>query len=221
MKELAARLIALDPLVWVYAILLGLAFVFSVYGLVRDRGLAGLLAMLLASLAAGAGVARQVGTESAIDRELASRTPFLTRAEVEHVRRDALRRKRALARNRAVASLVPLLLGALAAWRRPVGSRVLVGGFLAIGAVAALCGSIISSRPLPIDRYAFADDDEDAWQHAAAVDRVHDAAPGDLMDGVLCRALGDSRSAFKETGRAIPPVLEEAGQAAAKRCGEP
>ena len=214
---------ALDPLVWAYAILVGLALAFALYALARNQGTAGLVAMLLASLAAGSGVVRQVRTEVAIERDLAARAPDLrlTRADVERQRREALRSKRALARSRAAATLIPLLLGALAALWRPVGSRVLAIAFLGLGVVAALGGLSIASRPLPVDRYDFPDDDEDAWRLAVAIDFVHDASPGALRDGFVCRTLEGARSRFKVVGRAIPPVLEQARRSEAGRCAGP
>jgi hypothetical protein len=147
--QLAGRLAALDPWVWAYAFVLALGLGFAVYGVTQQRGGAGLMAMLLASLAAGTGVVRQLRTERAIEVELtaASLSGVASPVELAEERTEVLRSKHGLARVRAAAALMLLLFGAIAALRYPAGSRAVAVGFLGVGLLSVFAALIISSRP--------------------------------------------------------------------------
>lgn len=202
---------------WGPVLLSALGLGFAVFGLIKPRGLAGLLAMLLATLTAGAGVIGQVRAEREIERFLSTGYPPPNRAAFERMRMYRYPHAQSLGRRVALAALLPLLLGAVAALRRPLGGRVLPLGFLGLGVIAWGAAWHISHRPLPVDRYEFADDDDDTWMLAIAIDDAVDttARLGDF--GSDCDGLDATLRHYRK-GAPVPPNLETALRLAAQGC---
>ena len=194
--------------------------------------------MLLASLAAGTGVAGHLSEERSLEQSLAPHLaaqnvdgmviPPWTRAAVEQGRRRArsgefggVSIEQLLARVAALAALLPLLLGAVAALR---GSRVLAAGFFVIGAAGWLGALVISLRGPPIDRYDVARDDEDAWKLARTLDELEDPKKFHLIDGVDCHVLEEALAPYWGPGwprvmrKSIPPSLSQAVQIRRVEC---
>lgn len=204
---------------WGPVLLAGLGLGFAVFGLIRPRGLAGLLALLLAAVTAGAGVAAQVRAEREVDGFLTSAGLSDNRAQLERIRLYRYPHAQSLGRKVAVAALLPLLLGAVAALRRPLGSRALALGFLALAVLAWGAAWHISHRALPVDRYDFPEGDVDAWllAIAIAIDDVHERSSFGSERERECDSFDLAlRQASK--ARPIPPVLEAASAVAASRC---
>lgn len=190
---------------------------FAVFGLIRPRGVAGLFALLFAAVAAGAGVAAQVRAEREVEYFLSSGGPSQNRAQLERVRLYRYPHAQSLGRKVAIAALLPLLLGVVAALRRPLGSRALALGFVALGVFAWGAAWRISHRPLPVDRYDFTEEDAAAWMLAIAIDDVHEGSKFDRLHEGECVAFDEAlRVASK--GRPVPPPLEGASALAASRC---
>lgn len=193
---------------------LGLGF--AVFGLIKPRGLAGILALLLATLTAGAAVVAQVRAEREVER-------FLTtgdrdnRAALERLRMYRYPHAQSVGRKVAIAALLPLLLGAVAALRRPQRGRVLPLGFVGLAVLAWGAAWHIAHRPLSVDRYDFAADDDQTWMLAIAIDGATGTTPYLEELGAGCDILDASlRTYWAHTP--VPPNLEPALQLAAQRC---
>lgn len=202
---------------WGPVLLSALGLGFAVFGLIKPRSLAGLFAMLLATLTAGAGVIGQVRAEREIERFITTDPSPPNRAAVERGRMYRYFHAQSLGRKVALAAVLPLLLGAVAALRRPLGGRVLPMGFLGLGVIACGAAWHISHRPLPVDRYEFAEDDDDIWMLAIAIDGAVDttARLGDL--GSDCDGLDATVRHYRRSAP-VPPTLDAALRLAARGC---
>jgi hypothetical protein len=149
--------------------LLGLGV--AVFGLVQRRALAGIAALLLATCALGVSVLGQVRSEAEIERFIASGGPRQNRAQLERTRHLWYPNVQRVARTCALVALVPLVLGAIAALRRPA-VRVVALGFAGLAVFVWGAAWTISHRPLPFDRYAFPEDDNETWALAIALDDI-------------------------------------------------
>lgn len=193
---------------WVPLLLAVLGLGLAVFGVVQQRALAGIAALLLATVTAGLGVVGQLRAEAEIETFIASGGSDGTRARGERSRRYRYPHAQGIARKSALAALLPLLLGAAVALRKP-GTRVLSLGFVALALLAWAAAWKISHRPLPVDRYALAEDDDLAWEIAIDLDEV---ARGGREDCVLLDATLLLRH------EPLPPELQSALKLAAERC---
>ncbi|MDP1828931.1 MAG: hypothetical protein Q8L48_37060 [Archangium sp.] len=90
-------------------------------------------------------------------------------------------------------------------------------GFLGLAMLAWGAAWHISHRPLPVDRYDFDEDDDEAWMLAIAIDGTSDATmpPGELGPG--CDLL-DATLRTHWQREPVPPKLEAPLHLAAQRC---
>jgi hypothetical protein len=214
----------------------------AIWALVRKRELGGLVAMLLASLAAGAGVLGQLRTERIVEQGLADKRmpsstmvgrvrllgPRETRASIERQRREIMPEVQVQGQRGALASLLPLVLGAIAALWKPRGSRMLAFGFLGLGALVCLGAMIISHRPPPLDRYAFDGNDDAAWGLAIALDRAEDIRAFSLEEGAECLSVEGALDPYwgatdrtewpRVMRKPVPPELTKAADVFALGC---
>lgn len=199
---------------WGAVLLAALALGFAVLGLVRPRGLGGLFALLLAALACDAGVVVQVRAEREVERFLTTMGPAPNRAQLERMRLYRYPHAQSRGRRIAIAALLPLLLGAIAALRRPLGSRAPALGFLALALLAWAAAWHISHRPLPIDRYDFPEEDDAAWLLAIAIDDVHEGSTFGSGLGGECELVDQALRRVKP----MPPALQAASAVATSQC---
>lgn len=142
----------------------------------------GLATLVLATVAAGAGLAGQLRGQQLTDQALGQ---LANPVDVEQLRHEGYREAQSAALLGSLAGLLPFLLGAFTSvfaaraktGEDDTGRLVLAVGFAGLAALSCAGAWALSHRLLPPVRYDFPTGDEPAWRLAAALDAVNANTP--------------------------------------------